>query len=98
MDDEGIHNRVEQLVPEEDQIFLGVEISNGKAERPPPREERAAVLTKVEGVSEYDLRRPMTQTGTNLLGLVKHLASVEYRSSTRLAASRTGRRNAATRR
>ena len=43
------------------------------------REERAAVLAKVEGVSEYDLRRPMTPTGTNLLGLVKHLASVEYR-------------------
>jgi hypothetical protein len=43
------------------------------------REERAAVLTKVEGVGEYDLRRPMTPTGTNLLGLVKHLASVEYR-------------------
>jgi hypothetical protein len=43
------------------------------------REARAAVLSKVEGVGEYDLRRPMTPTGTNLLGLVKHLASVEYR-------------------
>jgi hypothetical protein len=43
------------------------------------REERAAVLARVEGVNEYDLRRPMTPTGTNLLGLVKHLASVEYR-------------------
>jgi hypothetical protein len=43
------------------------------------REERAAVLSKVDGVGEYDLRRPMTPTGTNLLGLVKHLASVEYR-------------------
>ena len=43
------------------------------------REERAAVLAKVDGVGEYDLRRPMTPTGTNLLGLVKHLASVEYR-------------------
>jgi uncharacterized damage-inducible protein DinB len=35
------------------------------------------VLHKLEGLSEYDLRRPMTPTGTNLLGLVKHLASVQ---------------------
>jgi uncharacterized damage-inducible protein DinB len=35
------------------------------------------VLRKLEGLSEYDLRRPMTPTGTNLLGLVKHLASVQ---------------------
>ena len=39
---------------------------------------RAAVLSKLDGLSEYDLRRPMTPTGTNLLGLVKHLAGVEY--------------------
>ena len=38
---------------------------------------REAVLWKLEGLSEYDVRRPMTPTGTNLLGLVKHLASVE---------------------
>ena len=31
---------------------------------------REAVLWKVEGVEEYDLRRPLTPTGTNLLGLV----------------------------
>jgi len=39
---------------------------------------RAAVLSKLDGLSDYDLRRPMTPTGTNLLGLVKHLAGVEY--------------------
>src|SRR5215207_5618210 len=39
---------------------------------------RAGVLSKLDGLSEYDLRRPMTPTGTNLLGLVKHLAGVEY--------------------
>jgi hypothetical protein len=39
---------------------------------------RAAMLSKLDGLSEYDLRRPMTPTGTNLLGLVKHLASMEY--------------------
>jgi hypothetical protein len=39
---------------------------------------RAALLAKLDGLDDYDLRRPMTPTGTNLLGLVKHLASVEY--------------------
>jgi hypothetical protein len=38
---------------------------------------REAVLWKLEGVSEYDARRPMTPTGTNLLGLIKHLSGVE---------------------
>ena len=38
---------------------------------------RDALLWKLEGLSEYDVRRPMTPTGTNLLGLVKHLAFVE---------------------
>ena len=36
-----------------------------------------AVLGKLDGLSEYDLRRPMTPTSTNLLGVVKHLASVQ---------------------
>lgn len=38
---------------------------------------REAVLWKLDGLSERDVRRPMTRTGTNLLGLVKHLAAVE---------------------
>lgn len=38
---------------------------------------RDALLWKLEGLSELDVRRPLTRTGTNLLGLVKHLASVE---------------------
>ncbi len=38
---------------------------------------RDAVLWKLEGLSEYDVRRPLVPTGTNLLGLVKHLASVD---------------------
>jgi uncharacterized damage-inducible protein DinB len=38
---------------------------------------REAVLWKLDGLSEYDIRRPLTPTGTNLLGLVKHLASAE---------------------
>lgn len=39
---------------------------------------REAVLWKLDGLSEYNIRRPMVPTGTNLLGLVKHLASVEF--------------------
>jgi uncharacterized damage-inducible protein DinB len=38
---------------------------------------RDALLWKQEGLSEYDVRRPLVPTGTNLLGLVKHVASVE---------------------
>ncbi len=39
---------------------------------------RDALLWKLEGLSEYDIRRPLTPTGTNLLGLVKHVACVEF--------------------
>jgi uncharacterized damage-inducible protein DinB len=39
---------------------------------------REAVLWKLDGLSEYNIRRPMVPTGTNLLGLIKHLASVEF--------------------
>lgn len=39
---------------------------------------RDAVLWKLEGLDDATLRRPMTPSGTNLLGLVKHLAAVEY--------------------
>jgi hypothetical protein len=35
------------------------------------------VLHKLDGLSEYELRRPMTPTATNLLGLVFHLASLQ---------------------
>ncbi|MGC5361824.1 DinB family protein [Streptomyces sp. DT24] len=38
---------------------------------------RDALLWKLEGLPEYDVRRPLTPTGTNLLGLVKHVAGVE---------------------
>jgi uncharacterized damage-inducible protein DinB len=39
---------------------------------------RDAVLWKLEGLGDDDLRRPMVPSGTSLLGLVKHLGSVEY--------------------
>ncbi len=40
------------------------------------RAARDALLWKLDGLSEHDARRPLTPTGTNLLGLVKHTASV----------------------
>ncbi|MEU9605841.1 DinB family protein [Streptomyces sp. NPDC048057] len=43
------------------------------------RRDRDALLWKLHGLSEYDVRRPLTVTGTNLLGLVKHVATVEAR-------------------
>ena len=41
------------------------------------RVSREALVWKLDGLSEYDVRRPLVRTGTNLLGLVKHVASVE---------------------
>ncbi|MGC0366825.1 hypothetical protein ABH922_004809 [Rhodococcus sp. 27YEA15] len=38
---------------------------------------RDALLWKLDGLSEYSIRRPMTSTGTNLLGLIKHAIGVE---------------------
>lgn len=38
---------------------------------------RDVPVWKLDGLSEYDIRRPLTPTATNLLGLVKHLAAVE---------------------
>ncbi|SDJ19408.1 Protein of unknown function [Lentzea albidocapillata subsp. violacea] len=43
------------------------------------RELREVMLWKLEGLSDMDVRRPLTASGTNLLGLVKHLALSESR-------------------
>jgi hypothetical protein len=39
--------------------------------------ERESFVAKLDGLGERDVRRPLTPTGTNLLGLVKHVASVQ---------------------
>ena len=39
---------------------------------------RDAVLWKLRGLDDEALRRPLVPSGSNLLGLVKHLAAVEY--------------------
>ena len=41
------------------------------------RSGREVMLWKLDGLSEYDIRRPLVRTGTNLLGLVQHVASIE---------------------
>jgi uncharacterized damage-inducible protein DinB len=38
---------------------------------------RDEILWKLDGLDEYDVRRPLTPTGTNLLGLIKHLTMIE---------------------
>jgi uncharacterized damage-inducible protein DinB len=38
---------------------------------------RDALIWKVEGLDEAQRRRPMTPTGTNLVGLVKHMTWIE---------------------
>jgi hypothetical protein len=38
---------------------------------------RETLIWKLDGLSEYDIRRPLVPTGTNLLGLVKHAATWE---------------------
>jgi hypothetical protein len=43
------------------------------------RDVRAAMLWKLDGLTEYDARRPLTTTGTNRLGLIKHLTITEAR-------------------
>ncbi len=43
------------------------------------RDARAALLWTLDGLADYDIRRPLTPPGANLLGLIKHLASVELR-------------------
>jgi hypothetical protein len=40
---------------------------------------REVMVWKLDGLSEYDIRRPLTSSGTNLLGLLKHLATWEAR-------------------
>lgn len=41
------------------------------------QQSRESLLASLDGLSEYDIRRPLTPSATNLLGLVKHLAGVE---------------------
>jgi hypothetical protein len=45
---------------------------------------RDVMLWKLDGLSDADIRRPMTRSGTNLLGLVKHITGgeIEYLGAT----------------
>ena len=44
---------------------------------------RDALLWKLDDLSDYDVRRPLVPSGTNLLGLLKHVTYVEVSGSTR---------------
>jgi hypothetical protein len=41
------------------------------------QESRDTVVRSLDGLSELDVRRPLVPSGTNLLGLVKHLTGIE---------------------
>jgi hypothetical protein len=41
------------------------------------QQSRDSLLRALDDLSEYDARRPVMPSGTNLLGLVKHLAGIE---------------------
>jgi uncharacterized damage-inducible protein DinB len=41
------------------------------------RRQREQLLAKLDGLDDRQVRLPMTPTGTNLLGLIKHVASVD---------------------
>jgi len=63
------------------------ESTDGGSSRPLPTERallhkhladaRDALIWKVEGLEEDERRRPMTPTGTNLVGLIKHMTWIE---------------------
>jgi Protein of unknown function (DUF664) len=52
---------------------------------------REVLLWKLDGLSEYDIRRPLVPTGTNLLGLIKHVASVERATRSSVCTAGRGR-------
>lgn len=41
------------------------------------QESRDAVLRGLDGLGDYDARRPLTPSGSNVLGIVKHLTGME---------------------
>ena len=41
------------------------------------KERRDALISQVEDLSEYEARMPRTPTGTNLIGIIKHVLNVE---------------------
>jgi hypothetical protein len=61
-------------------MVLRVPLTGGEKEslRVALQRHRNVVRWKVDGLDDEQLRRPMTPSGTNLLGLVKHLAAIEY--------------------
>src|SRR4051812_44584469 len=42
------------------------------------QESRESLVNSLDGLTEYDVRRPITPSATNLLGLIKHVAGIEF--------------------
>jgi hypothetical protein len=42
------------------------------------QQSRESLLATLDGLSEYDIRRPVTPSATNLLGIVKHVVGIEF--------------------
>jgi uncharacterized damage-inducible protein DinB len=61
------HGRIDPRVDADEREMLGAYLDY----------HRATLAWKVRGLGEDDARRPMVPSGTNLLGLVKHLIDVE---------------------
>lgn len=41
------------------------------------QQSRDGLVGALDGLGDYDIRRPLVPSGTNLLGLIKHLTSIE---------------------
>ena len=78
-DERGVTDPDARAEPRWQGVVHGRRRRQGQPPHLPEARARAAVLAKLDGLSEYDVRRPLTATGTNLLGLVKHLATWEAR-------------------
>ena len=51
------------------------------------KERRDALISKVEGMSEYQARMPRTPTGTSLIGIIKHVLG-KFRTAWKLELSK----------
>jgi uncharacterized damage-inducible protein DinB len=58
--------------------MVGMTVTDAKSNlREYLQDAREALLWKLDRLSEFDIRRPLVRTGTNLLGLVKHQTAAE---------------------
>lgn len=68
-------SEAESMSPDEPVVETGAETAQLLEQL---RSVQRSLLWKLEGLSDAELRRPMTKTGTNLIGIVKHLTGLTY--------------------